>query len=103
MVRWQPPPTERHNGRITYYKVFYVESGRPENLADSIRLNRTELLIDELRRWTEYKVWVLAGTSVGDGPKSYPLIIQTQEDGKYGNMKSYEILTQFLNRTFDDN
>lgn len=89
MVRWQPPPTERRNGRITYYKVFYVESERPENLADSIRLNTTELVIDELRRWTEYKVWVLAGTSVGDGPKSYPVMVQTQEDGKYFTYKKF--------------
>lgn len=49
----------------------------------------TEFVIDELRRYTEYKVWVLAGTSVGDGPKSYPLIVQTQEDGKY--CKTYSI------------
>lgn len=89
-VRWQPPPTERHNGRIIYYKIYYIENDdRPDNLADSVKLNTTEFVIDELRRFSEYKIWVLAGTSVGDGPKSYPLIVQTQEDGKYIEMHSH--------------
>lgn len=39
--------------------------------------------MDELKRWTEYKIWVLAGTSVGDGPRSHPIIVRTHEDGMY--------------------
>jgi receptor-type tyrosine-protein phosphatase F len=80
---WSPPPQDRSNGRIVYYKIFFVEEGRSDTEADSVKLNTTEFVMDELKRWTEYKIWVLAGTSVGDGPKSYPLTVQTHEDGMY--------------------
>lgn len=46
-------------------------------------LNATAIVLDELKRWTEYKIWVLAGTSVGDGPRSYPMTVRTHEDGMY--------------------
>uniref|UniRef100_A0A1B0GN63 Fibronectin type-III domain-containing protein n=1 Tax=Phlebotomus papatasi TaxID=29031 RepID=A0A1B0GN63_PHLPP len=80
-ISWQPPPIERSNGRIIYYKVFFVEAGQSDSEATVTTLNTTEILLDELKKWTEYKIWVLAGTSVGDGPKSYPVTVRTHEDG----------------------
>lgn len=80
-VSWQPPPAERANGRIAYYKLLCVESGRGDSEANVVKLNATSFVLDELRRWTEYRIWVLAGTSVGDGPASYPVTIRTHEDG----------------------
>lgn len=82
-VSWSPPPQDRSNGRIVYYKLFFIEEGRSDNEADAVKLNTTEFVLDELKPWTEYKIWVLAGTSVGDGPKSYPITVQTHEDGMY--------------------
>lgn len=79
-VSWQPPPAERANGRIAYYKLLCVESGRGDSEATVVKLNQTTFLLDELRRWTEYRIWVLAGTSVGDGPASYPVTVRTHED-----------------------
>lgn len=38
-------------------------------------------MLDELKRWTTYRIWVLAGTSVGDGPSSFPITVRTHEDG----------------------
>ena len=46
-------------------------------------LQNYEFVIDELAKYTEYRLWMLAGTSVGDGPKSYPVIVKTDEDGTY--------------------
>ena len=43
--------------------------------------NAAEFVIDELKKWTEYRVWMLAGTIVGDGPSSYPVLVRTGEDG----------------------
>uniref|UniRef100_A0A1B0A8A1 Fibronectin type-III domain-containing protein n=1 Tax=Glossina pallidipes TaxID=7398 RepID=A0A1B0A8A1_GLOPL len=80
-LKWLPPPVERSNGRIIYYKVFHVEVGRSDSEATITTLNKTHLILDELKRWTEYKIWVLAGTSVGDGPRSHPIIVRTHEDG----------------------
>ncbi|XP_051859128.1 tyrosine-protein phosphatase Lar isoform X1 [Drosophila sulfurigaster albostrigata] len=79
-LSWLPPPAERSNGRIIYYKVLFVEVGREDDEASTLTLNMTQIVLDELKRWTEYKIWVLAGTSVGDGPRSHPIIIRTQED-----------------------
>uniref|UniRef100_A0A182YPB0 protein-tyrosine-phosphatase n=3 Tax=Cellia TaxID=44534 RepID=A0A182YPB0_ANOST len=82
-VSWLPPPVERSNGAIVYYKVFFVEVGRSDSEATVTTLNSTSIVLDELKRWTEYKIWVLAGTSVGDGPRSYPYTVRTHEDGMY--------------------
>ncbi|VVC96328.1 unnamed protein product [Leptidea sinapis] len=79
-VSWQPPPAERAHGRIAYYKLLCVESGRGDSEAMVVKLNQTTIVLDELRRWTEYRIWVLAGTSVGDGPASYPVTVRTHED-----------------------
>ncbi|XP_046968895.1 tyrosine-protein phosphatase Lar isoform X1 [Vanessa cardui] len=79
-VSWQPPPAEQANGRIAYYKLLCVESGRGDSEATVVKLNQTSFVLDELRRWTEYRIWVLAGTSVGDGPASYPVTVRTHED-----------------------
>lgn len=82
-VSWLPPPAERSNGRIVYYKLHFVEVGQSDNEATVTTLNQTEMVIDELKKWTSYKVWVLAGTTVGDGPPSYPITVRTLEDGTY--------------------
>lgn len=65
--------------------MLFVEVGREDDEATTLTLNMTKIVLDELKRWTEYKIWVLAGTSVGDGPRSHPIIIRTQEDGMYAN------------------
>ena len=41
-----------------------------------------DFVIDQLMKWTNYRIWMLAGTSVGDGPKSPPIDIKTDEDGR---------------------
>lgn len=86
-VTWLPPPTERSNGRIEYYKLHFVEVGQSDNEATVTTLNQTAMVIDELKKWTAYKIWVLAGTSVGDGPNSYPITVRTLEDGTYSAHK----------------
>lgn len=87
-MTWLPPPVERANGRIVYYKVFYVQMGRSDSEATVTTLNGTNIVLDELKRWTEYRIWVLAGTSVGDGPRSYPITVRTLEDGTYSQFST---------------
>ncbi|XP_055295997.1 tyrosine-protein phosphatase Lar isoform X4 [Sitodiplosis mosellana] len=79
-VSWQPPPAERSNGKIVYFKLFLVENGLSDSEASVTTLNVTEIILDELKRWTDYKIWVLAGTRIGDGPRSYPIVVRTLED-----------------------
>lgn len=84
-VAWDPPPTELQNGHITHYKLYYVEASRPDKEAVEMMLktplSSTEFVLEELKKWTQYRVWLLAGTSVGDGPASDPITVRTQEDG----------------------
>ncbi|XP_051170943.1 tyrosine-protein phosphatase Lar isoform X3 [Leptopilina boulardi] len=80
LVTWNPPPAEHSHGRIAYYKLQAVESGRSDSEARLVTLNNTQFLLDELKKWTEYRIWVAAGTSVGDGPSSRPLTVKTHED-----------------------
>lgn len=97
-MKWEPPAVERSNGRIIYYKLQVVEAGRSDSEASIITLNHTSHLLDELKRWTDYKIWVLAGTSVGDGPPSYPITVRTHEDGTYfiiNSLKKNLILSFF--------
>ena len=87
---WKPPPAGKRNGEIAYYKIFYVPSSVPstreEEEATLVRIEdseASEFVIDELKKWTEYRVWMLAGTLVGDGPPSYPVLVRTGEDGRF--------------------
>lgn len=80
-VTWDPPPANRSNGNIIYYKLQYVEADKSDSEATEIKFNDTSIVLDELKRWTTYRIWVLAGTSVGDGPSSYPITVRTHEDG----------------------
>ena len=85
-IVWEPPPENKQNGVIAYYKIFYVPKTRSDSEATVIEIknaNAREFVIDELMKWASYRVWMLAGTSVGDGPKSSPIEIQTDEDGTY--------------------
>ena len=97
-VSWQPPPQNKRNGKIIYYKIFYVKSTRSDPEATMIEIEKDKLTdyeftIDELLKYTEYRLWMLAGTSVGDGPISYPIIVKTDEDGTY---QFYFFKTHFL-------
>lgn len=58
-----------------------MEADKSDSEASEIKFNDTTLVLDELKRWTTYRIWVLAGTSVGDGPSSYPITVRTHEDG----------------------
>ncbi len=88
-VEWLPPPEEKRNGRITYYKIFHVPSARPDSDAAVVEVparedegdKPNEFILDELREWAEYRVWVLAGTQIGDGPASQHVTVKTDESG----------------------
>ena len=85
-VTWEPPPARKANGEIIYYKIRYVQSSLSDSDAVEIKIPNPEArswILEELYKWTEYKIWVLAGTSVGDGPPSEPILRRTDEDGEF--------------------
>ena len=50
----------------------------------------TEFKLEELKKWTQYRIWLLAGTVVGDGPPSESITVRTQEDGTYFHFQTKE-------------
>lgn len=92
-VTWLPPPVDRENGPIVHYRVVYVSTGRDDGHADragDLTRDATSVVVpgseeshvlSGLDKWTQYKVWVAASTSAGEGPLSDVIIVQTDEDG----------------------
>uniref|UniRef100_A0AAV2KVW1 Protein-tyrosine-phosphatase n=1 Tax=Knipowitschia caucasica TaxID=637954 RepID=A0AAV2KVW1_KNICA len=73
-VTWLPP--EFPNGNITHYGLELSNSTTFLNLTSS----SPHLLIQHLKKFTEYRIRVQAYTRVGPGNFSLPVNITTQED-----------------------
>ena len=82
---WQLPPADSRNGIIIGFKLFYKKRGSGGQATTLTIKNGTALSKDVagLDIYTEYEFEVLAFTSVGDGPRSSPLVVvRTMKDGK---------------------
>ncbi|XP_074077739.1 receptor-type tyrosine-protein phosphatase F isoform X6 [Macrotis lagotis] len=82
-VSWVPPPAASRNGVITQYSIAYQavdgeDSAR--HVVDGIGPDSSSREIQDLEKWTEYRVWVRAHTDVGPGPESPPVLVRTNED-----------------------
>lgn len=84
LVSWLPPPTELQNGIIVQYTVQYAategEDTAPRQISD-IPPGSSQYLLENLDKFTEYRVSVTAHTDVGAGPESPPQLVRTEEDG----------------------
>lgn len=84
LVRWLPPPIESQNGIITQYAIQFAATEDEDTAAqqiDGISPQSSQYLLENLDKWTEYRVTVTALTDVGAGPESLPQLIRTEEDG----------------------
>ncbi|XP_076090535.1 receptor-type tyrosine-protein phosphatase delta-like isoform X5 [Mytilus galloprovincialis] len=83
-VTWKPPPVEKHNGEIEGYRIYFRknDSDLTDEDATTVKVGKDArmLMLGELNIWTDYMIWVLSFTSVGDGPPSPTIIVRTQED-----------------------
>jgi netrin-G3 ligand len=83
-VTWAPPPEDKQHGDIMYYKIFFVDNTLSDTESSQVTIsdpNARDFIMDQLRKWTDYRIWILAGTSVGDGPITDSIIVRTDEDG----------------------
>ena len=91
---WQLPPADSRNGIIIGFKLFYKKRGSA-GAATTLTINNGAALskdVTGLDVYTEYEFEVLASTSVGDGPRSSPMVVViTLKDGKNfkGMFKSF--------------
>uniref|UniRef100_A0A672MVS8 Receptor-type tyrosine-protein phosphatase S n=1 Tax=Sinocyclocheilus grahami TaxID=75366 RepID=A0A672MVS8_SINGR len=84
LVSWKPPPVELQNGIMTRYTVQYAATeGDDTSLHQVLDIppEKYHYLLENLEKWTEYRVTVSAHTEAGEGPESLPQLIRTEEDG----------------------
>ncbi|KAL1776556.1 receptor-type tyrosine-protein phosphatase delta isoform X18, partial [Sigmodon hispidus] len=94
LVSWQPPPVEKQNGIITGYSLKYAavngEDYKPHEVL-RIPSDTTKYLLEQLEKWTEYRITVTAHTDVGPGPESLSVLIRTDEDVPSGPPRKVEV------------
>nr|6X3A_A Chain A, Receptor-type tyrosine-protein phosphatase delta [Homo sapiens] len=94
LVSWQPPPVEKQNGIITEYSIKYTavdgEDDKPHEIL-GIPSDTTKYLLEQLEKWTEYRITVTAHTDVGPGPESLSVLIRTNEDVPSGPPRKVEV------------
>lgn len=97
MVSWQPPPVEKQNGIITSYSIKYTgtdgEDDKPHEIL-GITPDTTQYLLEQLEKWTEYRISVAAHTDVGPGPESESVFIRTDEDGMFLPPHPFDFFSQ---------
>lgn len=94
LVSWRPPSMELQNGIITKYAVQYTAIDGEDattHQIDSVPPEATQYLLENLEKWTEYRVTVTAHTDVGSGPESLPQLVRTEEDVPSGPPRKVEV------------
>ncbi|XP_060093310.1 receptor-type tyrosine-protein phosphatase delta isoform X9 [Heteronotia binoei] len=94
LVSWQPPPVEKQNGIITSYSIKYTGiDGEDDKAYDILGIapDTTQYLLEQLEKWTEYRISVTAHTDVGPGPESESVLIRTDEDVPSGPPRKVEV------------
>ena len=80
-LAWQLPLPENRNGII----IGYVVSLSSVSSAETRRLTTTDtnLTVTSLTPYTTYECIVAAYTSIGDGPPSSIVLVQTEETSRF--------------------
>ena len=79
ILTWNPPLPVDQNGNITAYIINASVVGSGETF--QVVSESTFLELDTLAPYTTYSFVIAASTSVGMGPFSIEVMIQTQEEG----------------------
>jgi len=83
-IHWRPVPANHQNGIILGYRIVYKTSAGEDTLKTknvSARTTATEL--QNLTKFTEYSITILAYTSKGNGVRAKFFTASTTEDRKY--------------------
>lgn len=90
----QAPKKHLQNGAIRGYQVGYREYSSGGNYQFSVISvettgdNAENLVLDNLKKFTQYGVVVQASNSAGTGPSSTEVAATTLEDGETGGTKT---------------
>ena len=82
-VQWNEVPADNQNGIIVYYTITYAELPAGDSGTKIVVAPRTNATLAGLKKFTNYSITVFASTAKGDGNRSEPIIVITDEDRKY--------------------
>ena len=88
-MSWRLPPFEERNGVIISYTIVLDELPTNRTLIYQREGNHTELIVEELHPYYEYRCSIVAATQVGASPSSDLVTIRTAEDGKANELTLY--------------
>ena len=80
---WTAPTVFEQNGRIVTYTINVTETGSGVTIQRIVPSSQTSILIFSLLPFTSYDCYIAASTSVGTGPFSTILTVNTPEDSKW--------------------
>lgn len=69
-------------GYSVRYRPLGSEDPEPKEVK-GIPPTTTQILLEALEKWTEYRITTVAHTEVGPGPESSPVVVRTEEDGEH--------------------
>ena len=82
-VQWNLLPLIDQNGIIVNYNITLVPTAITANQSTVVvSTSNLNITIDNLVPHTNYSVTIVAFTSVGSGPPSIAVVVETPEDGK---------------------
>ena len=86
-VQWDEVPANNQNGVIVNYTVTYTELpiANGSSTAEVVIAPKRNATLTGLKKFTNYRVTVFASTAKGGGNRSDPIIVITDEDGKYNS------------------
>lgn len=74
-LKWEPPLVS--NGDIVRYRVYYAEGDNGEEQYADTSSTTTEMMLTELRAYTEYAISVVAWNQNGMGDPSSEILVKT--------------------------
>ncbi|XP_072916750.1 protein sidekick-1 isoform X1 [Hemitrygon akajei] len=81
LVMWGPVPESDQNGLILGYKILYQEKGSESTQTHLVKGNFTHsVVLNGLRKYTQYEIQVLAFTRIGDGVPCFPALMERTKD-----------------------
>lgn len=82
LVTWGEVPADKQHGKILEYTVFYKKTKEDTEPKERV-VNSSQIKLTKLTEYTSYSIQVLAATLKGDGPRSEPITVWTDQDSKY--------------------